>query len=191
MSKLVVYMSMSLDGFIAAEGDDAPGRGLGVGGEPLHAWMAEGGEHGRGVNAGVLEEMMTSGAVIVGRRSFELANEWSGDHHDGVPIFVLTRQLPDHPAPGVAQYVTGIESTVAKAKAAAAAGDRDVMMHGAELVRALLAVGLVDELVISLVPVLLGRGRRLFDELPGEMRQLRLVESLDGEGVLHLRYQVC
>lgn len=193
VSKLVVYMSMSLDGFIAAA-DDGPGRGLGVGGEPLHAWLTEGNvspgsfRPARGVNAEVFDESMATGAVITGRHTFEWAGEWGGDHHDGVPIFVLTRRAPEQAAQGNARYVSDLPSAVAQAKEAA--GDRDVMMHGASAVQALLRVGLIDEIVIHLVPLLLGRGRRLFDDLPAETRHLRLIESREGDGVLHLRYKV-
>lgn len=193
MNKVVVYMSMSLDGFIAAEGD-GPGRGLGVGGESLHAWLTAGNvspgsfRPDKGVNAEIFDEMMATGAVITGRRTFEWAGDWGGDHHDGVPIFVLTRTEPEPAVRGLAHYVTDLESAVAQAQEAA--GDRNVMVHGASSVQALLRVGLVDELVIHLVPILLGRGKRLFDELPAEASRLRLVRSLEGAGVLHLRYEV-
>lgn len=99
MSKVILYMSMSVDGFIAAPGDEM-GHGLGVGGEPLHAWLADGGispgscRPTSRVNAEVFDEMMATGAVITGRRTFEFAGQWGGDHHDGVPIFVLTRTPP-------------------------------------------------------------------------------------------------
>ncbi len=194
MSKLVVHMTMSLDGFIAAPGDDEPGRGLGVGGEPLHAWLSDDGLHpgaGRPVtpaNAAVFDEMMSTGAVIIGRRSWELAHSWSGDHHDGVPIFVLTHVEPDHPAPGYGRWVTDDLAT-AVAAAKAAAGDRDVMTHGATFVQALLREGLVDELAIAVAPLLLGQGRRLFENLPG-VRNLHLLRSTQGEGAVHLRYRV-
>lgn len=98
MSTVILYMSMSVDGFIAAPGDEV-GHGLGVGGEPLHAWLADGqlspGSYrpASGVNAEVFDEMMATGAVITGRRTFELAGQWGGEHHDGAPIFVLTRAL--------------------------------------------------------------------------------------------------
>jgi dihydrofolate reductase len=193
MTKVVVYMSMSLDGFIAAE-DDGPGRGLGVGGDTLHAWLTAGNVNPGslrpegGVNADVFDEMMATGAVLTGRRTFEYAGEWGGDHHDGVPVFVLTHRPPGSATQGHVHYVTDLESAVKGAKDAA--GGRDVMMHGASAVQALLRAGLVDEFVIHLVPVLLGRGRRLFDDSPAGTIQLRLAQSREGEGVLHLRYRV-
>lgn len=190
---VVLYMSMSVDGFIAGPDDDLE-HGLGVGGELLHAWLAAGdgspGSHRpeSGPNATVFDEMIGTGAVITGRRTFELAREWDGDHHDGVPVFVLTRSEPADPAPGHARYVTDLEACVAEAKAAA--GSRDVMVHGAATAQSMLRAGLLDELAIQVMPLLLGQGRRLFDDLPPELHELELLRSLEGPGVLHLRYRV-
>jgi dihydrofolate reductase len=140
-------------------------------------------------NATVFDELMATGAVITGRRTFEFAGGWAGDHHDGVPIFVLTHAAPDEPAPGHARYVTdGIASGVSQAKAAA--GGRDIMLHGAATAQECLRAGLLDEMELSLVPVLLGQGRRLFDDLPPDHHELELLRTLDGPGVLHLRYRV-
>lgn len=100
---------------------------------------------------------------------------------------MLTHAEPEQAVRGRTHYVTDLESTVARAKQAA--GDRDVMMHGASSVQAMLRAGLVDELMIHLVPVLLGRGKRLLDDLPAET-SLRLIRSTEGVGVLHLRYEV-
>jgi dihydrofolate reductase len=194
MSKVVLDMSMSVDGFITGP-DDGPDHGLGVDGERLHAWLHAGGVDPRSyrpvdeTNATVFDELMATGAVIVGRRTFEFAGGWGGDHHDGVPIFVLTRTAPDEPAPGTARYVTdGIGSCVAQAKAAA--GGRDILLHGAATAQECLRAGLLDEMELHLVPVLLGQGRRLFEDLPPDHVELDLVRALDGPGVLHLRYRV-
>ncbi|WP_020580062.1 dihydrofolate reductase family protein [Actinopolymorpha alba] len=194
MSKIVLYMSMSVDGFITGP-DDGMAHGLGVNGERLHDWLRPGGvdpgshRPADETNATVFDEAMATGAVITGRRTFDHAGGWAGDHHDGVPIFVLTHAAPDEPAPGSARYVTdGIDSCVAQAKAAA--GGRDIMMHGASTAQACLRAGLLDELELHLVPVLLGQGRRLFEDLPPDHVELELVRSLDGPGVLHLRYRV-
>ncbi len=195
MGKVVLYMSMSVDGFITGP-DDGMEHGLGVNGERLHAWLAAGDGVEPGSyrpaeepNATVFDELMATGAVIVGRRTFDVAGGWAGDHHDGVPIFVLTRAAPDEPAPGHARYVTdGIESAVAQAKAAA--GDRDILLHGAATAQECLRAGLLDELELHLIPVLLGQGRRLFADMPPEHIELELRRALDGPGVLHLRYRV-
>ena len=192
--KVRLYMSMSVDGFIAGP-DDGPGRGLGVDGERLHAWLGDGGvdpvSHrpaGGGANAEVFDEAMATGAVVTGRRTFDHAGGWAGDHHDGVPVFVLSRSVPDAPPTGHVRYVTDVREGVALAREAA--GDRDVMMHGASAAVACLAAGQLDEIELHVVPVLLGQGRRLFDGLPPDQVELELLRSREGSGVLHLRYRV-
>ncbi|MGH3359995.1 MAG: dihydrofolate reductase family protein [Nocardioidaceae bacterium] len=193
MASIVLYMSMSLDGFITGP-DDGPDYGLGRDGQRLHAWLSDGGvdpasyRPASGPNAQVFDELMATGAVITGRRTFEHGGEWDGDHHGGVPIFVLTREAPDREPPGHAQYVTDVRECAARAKAAA--GDRDVMMHGASAAQAFLRAGLLDELEIHLVPVLLGEGRRLFESLGPEHIELAATRVLEAPGVTHLRYRV-
>jgi dihydrofolate reductase len=190
MSTSVLYMSMSLDGFITGP-DDGPGQGLGAGGEVLHAWLGDrvGGPSTfdpAGPSGQVFDELLATGAVLVGRRMFEIAGRWDGDHHDGVPIFVSTRGEPPEPEWDRVHYVTdGVESAMAQAKAAA--GDANVMVHGASLAQALLHARVLDELEIHLIPILLGAGRRLFD---GERIPLELTRVIDAPGVTHLRYRV-
>jgi len=178
-------MSISLDGYIAGP-DDRPGQELGEGGGRLFDWLDD--RMSPGVNGRVYAEALATGAVISGRRTFELAGRWGGDHHDGVPIFVLTHQVPDEPPPGSAQFVTDVATCAAQARAAS--GDRPVMVHGAGAAQALLRAGELDEMELHLVPVLLGRGRRLFDHLPPERVELELVRRLDGRQATHLRYRV-
>ena len=159
MAKSVLYMSMSLDGFITGPDDDA-GQGLGRGGERLHDWLGDAAERYRptGPSVEIFDEMMATGAVLVGRRTFDHAGRWGGDHH-GVPIFVPTRGEPPEPASHLVHYVTdGVESAMSQAKRAA--GDAGVMVHGAELAQSLLRAGVLDELEIHLIPILLGGGRR-------------------------------
>lgn len=194
MARLVLYMSMSLDGFIAGPKDDADNP-LGINGLRLHDWLRDGGADSESyrpaeeTSARMFDEMMATGAVVAGRRTFDLAGGWNGDHHDGVPVFVPTHHPPDGPPPGYVRFVTdGIESCVAQAKAAA--GDRDVMLHGASTAQQCLRAGLLDEMEIHLVPVLLGEGRRLFDQLGAERIELDLVRTAEAPGVLHLRYRV-
>lgn len=198
MSSTVLFMSMSLDGFIAGP-NDGPGNGLGDDGHRLHDWLWAGGNQsgpsgipGRpaGVNGEVFDEVMATGAVVVGRRTFELAGGWAGDHHDGVPIFVLTRHAgnahtPDWP---LVTYATDVESAMSQARQAA--GSKDVLVHGARTAQLALAAGVLDELQIHLIPVLLGQGRRLFDQLGTGQRELELIRIADGPGVTHLRYRV-
>lgn len=194
MSSSVLYMSMSLDGFITGPDDDAD-HGLGIGGERLHDWLGDwddGRPHGfdpPGPSGQIFEEVLATGAVVVGRRTFDLAGRWDGDHHGGVPIFVPTRGEPPEPASELVHYVTdGVESAMRQAKGAA--GDANVLVHGAELAQSCLRAGLLDELEIHLIPVLLGEGRRLFEQLGADHIELELTRVLDAPGVTHLRYRV-
>ena len=196
MTKAVLYMSMSLDGFIAGP-DDGPGNGLGDGGHRLHEWFLTGADTSHrevddrldGVNREVMDELMSTGAVVMGRRTFEFAGGWGGDHHDGVPIFVLSRREADAVMrwPAVT-YVRDVADAVHSAKDAA--GDKDVLVHGGGTAALALTAGVLDELQIHLVPVLFGRGRRLFENMPPDHIELELVRALDGPGVQHLRYRV-
>ena len=180
-----LYMSMSLDGFIAGP-DDRAGQELGRGGGRLFNWLDD--RMSPGPNGQVFAEVMATGAVISGRRTFELAGRWNGDHHNGVPIHVLTHHVDegDEP-PGSATFYTNVVACAAEARAAA--GDRAVMVHGAGAAQALLQAGQLDELEIHLVPVLLGAGRRLF-AADAHVIELRLVRLLEGRDVTHLRYRV-
>jgi dihydrofolate reductase len=194
VSASVLYMSMSLDGYISGpnDGPDNPG---GDGFMRLHDWyhFAANGDSlqptGRGKE--FFDEATASGAVVVGRRTAEQVDHWGGDHSGwGVPIFV-----PSHrpPGPTVANYplVTyvsdGIESTMAQAKAAA--GDRNVYVLGANTAQSALEAGVLDELQIHQVPVLFGGGRRLFETLSSrvELEVLRVVDTTDAT---HIRYRV-
>src|SRR5438128_1256488 len=169
MSSTVLFMSMSLDGFVAGPNQRID-NGLGDGGERLHEWVFADpvGE----VNQRVIDDFMSTGAVVAGRGTFEPAGGWGGDHHDGVPIFILSR----NPAPAWAadwpavHYVSNPEAAVRDAKHAA--GDKNVLVHGAGIAQRALAAGLLDELEIHLIPVLLGQGRRLFDERAPEHIEL-------------------
>jgi dihydrofolate reductase len=195
MSASVLYMSMSLDGFVAGP-NEAVDNGLGDGGERLHEWFSGGAatEHGgipgrpQGVNGAVMDEAMATGAVVAGPGTFEPAGGWGGDHHDGVPIFILSRTLEAEERWPLVTYVGDVEQAMAAAKEAA--GEKDVLVHGATVAQLALAAGVLDELEIHLVPVLLGEGRRLFEHLGGDHIELEPVRVLEGEGVTHLRYRV-
>jgi dihydrofolate reductase len=181
-----LYMSMSLDGFIAGP-DDRPGQELGRGGGRLFNWLDD--RMAPGVNGQVYAEAMATGAIISGRRTFELAGRWNGDHHDGVPIHVLTHHVdPDDVPPGSATFYTDVDACADDAREKA--GDRAVMVHGAGAAQALLAAGQLDELEIHLVPVLLGAGRRLFEGTGPDAVELELVRRLEGRDAEHLRYRV-
>jgi dihydrofolate reductase len=199
MSSTVLYMSMSLDGFIAGP-NEAPENALGDGGDRLHEWVFPGAEGGdfeaatarlRGVNRQIYDEFMSTGAVVAGRGTFEPAGGWGGDHHDGVPIYILSRHAaPDWAAgwPGV-HYVNDLEVAMQEAKNAA--GDENVLVHGSSIAQRAIRAGLLDEIEIHLVPIMFGEGRRLFEHLGIELRELERIRVLEGEsGVTHLRYRV-
>jgi dihydrofolate reductase len=198
MSATVLDMSMSLDGFIAGPNDER-GNGLGDDGRRLHDWLltsdaprAPSGIPARppGANGAMFDEVMATGAVVTGRRTFDFAGGWAGDHHDGVPIFVLSRHEADGEKPDwpLVTYVSDVAEAMTRAKEAA--GEKDVLVHGARTAQLALAAGVLDELQIHLVPVLLGQGRRLFDDLGDGHIELELTRIVDAPGVAHLRYRV-
>jgi dihydrofolate reductase len=189
MPTSVLAMSMSLDGYIAGP-DDFLGGDDGL---RLHEWFAPAGEIGRpsGPAGEVFDELMNgAGAVVAGRRTAELMDHWGGSHN-GLPIFVPSHRPPGPAArfgyPSVTYVTDGIESTMAQAKAAA--GDRNVHVVGAYTAQRALAAGVLDEVQIHQVPVLLGRGRRLFDELPSAI-ELEIVRVIDTPEATHIRYRV-
>ena len=197
MSATVLSMSMSLDGFIAGP-NAGPGNGLGDGGHRLHDWVFTGADRGHegvtrpaGVNGQVFDEFMSTGAVVAGRGTFEPAGGWGGDHHDGVPIFVFSRHEPDSEMDQwpLVTYLSDVATAMTEAKQAA--GDKNVLVHGAATAQLALAAGVLDEIEIHLIPVLLGHGRRLFDNLGPEHIELERTRILEGEGgVTHMHYRV-
>lgn len=197
MPATVLYMSMSLDGFIAGP-NERPGNGLGDGGHRLHEWAMPGGDldldtirRSGGVNGKVVDEFMSTGAVVAGRGTFELADGWGGDHHDGVPIFIVAR---DEPGIDISQwplvtYISDVRSAMTQAKEAAVG--KNVLVHGAGVAQLALGAGVLDEIELHVVPVLFGQGRRLFDGLPAEQITLERTRILEGEnGVTHMHYRV-
>jgi dihydrofolate reductase len=208
MGKLRFNITMSLDGFVAGP-DQSEQEPLGVGGMELHRWLVplavfreSHGDKGGEVNEStpVVEEWTGNvGATIMGRNMFgggpgpwrEPAwNGWWGDEPPfRHPVFVLTHHArePLELLGTTFFFVTdGIESALEEARAAA--GDEDVSIAGgADVIRQYLAAGLVDEFELSVVPLLLGAGARLFEGVTVELEQLRVVEA---PGVAHLKYRV-
>ena len=184
MGNVVIDISMSLDGYIAAPNDN-PEQGLGEDGMRLHNWAFD--------DPSVFEEfyrdlVQETGAVIMGRRSYDNSIEaWGGKAPFGdVPCFVVTNR-PLEPSDSLFTVTDGIESALAKAQEAA--GEKRIGLMGANIDQQFLAAGLVDELRIHVVDVLLGGGRRLFDELPQrvELEQTGVTQT---GGVTHLEYRV-
>jgi dihydrofolate reductase len=199
MSATVLYMSMSLDGFIAGPNESSE-NGLGEGGERLHDWLWSGNEPGgpsgvpgrpSGVNGRIYDEFMSTGAVVAGRATFEPAGGWGGDHHDGIPIFIVARHQPgiDISRWPLVSYVDDVTTAMTRAKGAA--GDKNVLVHGAGVARLALSAGVLDELELHVVPLLFGQGRRLFEGLAAEQIELQRTRVLEGDdGVTHMHYRV-
>ena len=197
MGTVIVDLSVSLDGFIAGAGD-GPSSPLGNGGEALFAWMAAG-DPIPGVDARlappaasrpIIDEWLAeAGAGLSGRRTFDIAGGWADGHPIDAPIFVVTHEPPTEGrwSPEVTFVTEGVERALELAQDAA--GDKVVSIAGASLAKQLLALGKLDEIQVSIAPVLLGGGVRLFDLLdePVTLEQTRVVPS---EGVTHLRYRV-
>ena len=209
MATVFVALAMSLDGFVAGR-DDGPGQPLGDGGTALFDWYFDGDTPvrqyreaaDRGVpvppfalsrtSAQVFESLVEeTGAVVTGRRTYDIANAWNGNGPlPGRPLFVVTHRVPPAVPAGECRY-TFVTGGVAEAVARAgeAAGDRAVSLMGASVPQQCLRAGLVDEVRIQLVPVLLGSGVRLFDRLGGVVG-LEKLGVVDAPGVTHLRYRV-
>jgi dihydrofolate reductase len=202
MSKVVADITMSLDGYITAP-DDRPGQGLGRAGECLHNWVMGGIWHYDGarrfepldVDRGVLQRAMGSiGAGIIGRWMFDVTGGWGGQPPGGpdARYFVLTHSAPPDWAgrPSPFTFVTdGIDSALAQARAVA--GDKDVGIGGgANVIQQYLAAGLVDELRLHVAPVLLGAGKRLFDNLGDHPIELDRTEVIESPYATHLFFNV-
>lgn len=178
-----------MDGFAAGPNESAD-HGLGDGGLRLHEWMRLP-QGPSGTNQAVWDALMTTGAVVGGRRLYDMTGGWGDDHHDGVPLFWVVRDpaaYADRAAPNVT-FLSDVAEAMTRAKQAA--GDRDVLVHGVGVTRLALAAGVLDELRISVVPVLLGEGRSLFEALGPDHVELERLRTVEGEdGVTHLRYRV-
>jgi dihydrofolate reductase len=169
MTVVATAITTSVDGFITGP-NDGPERGLGEGGERLHYWVFGGpwtyDEEPTGKATGedraYLDEAMARvGAVVGGRGTYEAADHWGGSNPFGVPFFIVTHRADQQPDEGFT-FVSGVEEAVGRAREAA--GGKDVsVMGGADVIRQALAAGLVDELAITIAPVVLGAGKRLFD----------------------------
>ncbi len=198
MGAVVVDLSMSLDGFIAGP-NDGPGNPLGDGGSRLFDWWTAGSDRvgpddrfrPPARSRSVVAEMFDCGAIIAGRRWFDIAGGWGGHHPAGAPFFVLTHTPPERwVGPGTDGIVVtdGIESALAQARAVA--GERTIAVGGGDVAQQYLRAGLLDEIRINLVPVLLGGGVSLFANLHERRFELECTRVVESDGVTHLRYRV-
>lgn len=197
MGKVIADQSMSLDGFSAGP-NVGVGNGMGDGGEQLHDWMFSEGD-GAEINAGVREDtpfnlLQRSGAVVVGRRMFDVGVEpWGENPPFHQPVFVVTHRARD---PIVKEggttytFVTG-GIAAALARAREAAGGKDVaVLGGADVIQQCLKGGLLDELQLHLAHVLLGGGTRFFGDLDAASAAFERTRVIDGEGVTHIRFRL-
>jgi dihydrofolate reductase len=196
MTKVAAGITTSLDGYITGP-NDGPGRGLGDGGERLHYWVFGGpwsyDEEPRGEPTGADKEfldgaMARGGAVVGGRNTYEAAEAWGGQNPFGLPFFIVTHRPEEAPAGAGFTFVNGLEEAVARAREAAAGKDV-YLMGGADVIRQALRAGLVDELSISIAPVVLGGGKRLFDDF-GETLRLEHLRLLQSPFATHIAYRV-
>lgn len=189
MSKVSVDMSISLDGFVAGPNTSAENP-LGEGGERLHDWLFADPPDPRDTAVGK-EQRDAVGAVVLGRRTFDVGVDIWQDVPYPVPCFVLTHRPHAVLAmtSGTFTFVTGgvIEAVQA---AKAVAGHRTVQVMGGETVQQVVAAGLVDELQLNLVPLLMGRGVRMFDHLPLDHIELVRTRTIESDRVTHLRFSV-
>jgi dihydrofolate reductase len=200
MGKVVIDMSMSLDGFITGPGD-GPRFPLGErGARRLFDWYFSGTEPFEGtvfrpdpVNRPVLAEIFANvGAMLTGRLTFDITNGWGGSHPvNAIPVVVLTHNPPSAFPQGKSEFVfvsDGIRSGVARAKALA--GDKRVAIGGASVAQQALQAGLVDEIYLHIAPIVLGVGKRLFEQVGSRSIQLNHLDTLDTNDAQHVRYEV-
>jgi dihydrofolate reductase len=202
MGKVTSGLTMSLDGFIAGP-NDGPENPLGENGMRLFDWY-ESGDTDYMVPSGGMTFKVSSqsaemlrgafssiGAIVTGRRTFDITNGWGGRHPLDVPIVVLTHTVPDgwdYEGSSFTFVTDGVESAVEKAREVA--GEKDVAVGAASLVQQCLKAGLLDEVHVDIVPVLLGGGVRMFDNLGPEHIELERTQIIEAPDVTHMTFRV-
>jgi dihydrofolate reductase len=193
MGKVIVELSMSLDGFIARPDGST---------DEVHAWYNSGDIDIKMPNneltfkvdaasAEVVRESFRLGANVTGRRTFDDAQAWGGEDPMGIPSFIVTHSIPEEwnrPDSPFVFVTDGVESAIQRAKAAA--GDKPVGVAGADIAQQCLKLGLLDEIQLHLVPVLLNEGIRLFDNLGDTPIQLERTRLVEAPGVTHVWFRV-
>jgi dihydrofolate reductase len=194
MAKVIIGASMSLDGYIAGPNE--------TGFDHLFAWHNNGevlipaaddrwSFHVGKASEPVIREYMDVGAIVCGRRLFDITQGWSGSHPLGAPIFVVTHTVPadwPHPDAPLTFVTDGVESAVRQAQSAA--GDKNVSVAAGNVGWQAFEAGLVDEVHVELVPVFLGGGTRFVDEIADAPVVLGNPRVIEGDRVTHLRYPV-
>ncbi|ODT98404.1 MAG: deaminase [Pseudonocardia sp. SCN 72-86] len=197
MGKVVATITTSVDGYVTGP-DAGPDAGLGIGGERLHYWVFGGpwsyAEEPTGdpdpIDKAFLDDSMAGlGAVVCGRHTYDSAGAWGGRNPWDRPLFVVTQRPEDQPdAEKGFTFVDGFRDAFDRARDAA--GDRDVcVMGGAETIRQALSAGIVDEFVVSVAPLVLGGGTRLFEGFAQDI-ELERTEVIASPWATHLRYRL-
>jgi dihydrofolate reductase len=202
MGRVIFSNSVSLDGFVAGP-NDSPDNPLGDGGSRLFAWYFSGDvpftipgdvpefKLSRASAEHLQEVTQNVGAMVAGRRMFDIAGAWQGHPPGEGPCFIVTHSPP---AEWVREgspftFVTGgVASAIRQARAAA--GDKDVAVSSASIAQQCLRAGLLDEIYLDLVPVLLGGGVRLFEHLDNAPIDLEAIKVVDAPGVTHIGFRV-
>jgi dihydrofolate reductase len=194
MTKLIAEFTISLDGFIAGPDDEV---------RPIFGWYGSGDTEFQVPGSGMVFKVSRAsaellrrewdqiGAIVTGRRDFDVSNAWGGSSPLGVPIFIVTHTIPqewDKEGTPFTFVTDGVESAIEKARQVA--GDKNIGISGSKIVQQCLKAGLLDELQLHLVPILLGTGIRLFDDLEPSPIELERISVIEGTGVTHLRFQV-
>ncbi len=194
MGKVITALSMSLDGCIAGPNNEV---------DQLFQWYFSGDTPfsypgmdtvfnvDRASVALMQEASRTTGAIVYGRRTFDVAGAWNGDPPLGVPCFILTHAAPTewvYPRSPFTFVTDGIASAIAQGQAVA--GEKTIAIGSATTTQQCLQAGLLDELHIDLVPILIGAGVRLFDDLGNEPIKLERTQVIEGTGVTHLRFRM-
>ncbi len=202
MGKVVFNNSVSLDGFVAGP-NDSPDKPLGEGGESLFKWYSSGDVAYKmagnvpdfkvsAASARHIKEMNAAiGAMVAGRRMFDLSNAWEGNPPGEWPCFIVTHSAPrqwEKPGSPFTFVTDGVERAIRQAQAAA--GDKAVAVSSASIAQQCLMAGLLDEIHIDLAPCLLGGGVRLFDHLGNKPIELEPIGVIEGQGVTHLSFRV-
>jgi len=194
MTKVIVEFTISLDGFIAGPDDDI---------RPIFDWYYAGDTEYQVPGSGMVFKVAkasadllrrdwdTIGAIVTGRRDFDVSKAWGGKPPLAVPTFIITHHPPQEWIYAGSPFIfvtDGVAAALAQAKAAA--DGKAIALSGTQIVQQALRAGLVDEIKLHLTPVLLGAGIRLFDQLADETIALEIAEVIEGTGVTHLRYRV-
>jgi dihydrofolate reductase len=192
MGKVIFDITASLDGFVAGP-NDSPALPMGEGGLRLFDWYFSESETSRSpedIDPDIREEAAQAvGAIVSGRRTYDNAHGWNGEHPLHVPVFVVTHYRPEDVGKFNGAFVTdGVESAIRQAQSVA--GDKAVALNSPDIARQALKAGLLDELSIHIVPVLIGDGVRLFDHWGTEHIELECTQATNAQKVIHMTFHV-